>query len=182
MLEKVLLHTSANKLLSFLTLHAESSFYEKEISEKTGISRGMTNRLLNNFLEAGLVDRERKGRMWFYSLKPSPLQTKYRVYENLIIFNELVEALKPFAQKIVLFGSAAIGTDTADSDVDLFVITEQKDEASKKIRNYKSEREIKPVVQTPEEYATSRSRDKAFYSQVAEGITLYEKEPDEQRL
>ena len=182
MLEKILLNTSANKLFSFLTLHSGASFYDKELSEKTGLSRGMTNRLLNSFLKAGLVERERKGRMWFYSLKPSPLPRQFRIYENLALLNDLVESLKPLAQKIVLFGSAAIGTDSAESDIDLLVIARKKEEASKKIRKYESEREIAPVVQSPEEYVTARSSDKVFYNRVAEGITLYEKEPDEQRL
>ncbi len=181
-MEKVLLNSSAERIFSFLTLHSGISFYDKEISEKTGLSRGTTNRLLNSFLKAGLVDRERRGRMWFYSLRQTPLPKQFRIYENLVVLNDLVQALKPLVQKLILFGSAASGTDSAESDVDLFVITRQKEEVIKKIRNYESDREIAPIVQTANEYAVSRSKDKAFHNQVAEGITLYESEPDEQRL
>lgn len=182
MLKKILLDTSANKIISFLTLHSGTSFYDKEISERTGVSRGMTNRLLNKFLEIGLVLRERRGRMWFYSLSKTPLFKYYRIYENLIELTESVNALKPVSHKIVLYGSAAFGDDTAESDIDLLVITEQKDKVLKEIRAFKTEKEIKPVVQTTSEYATSKKKDKAFYEEIAKGITLFEKEVDEQRL
>ena len=86
------------------------------------------------------------------------------------------------AEKCVLIGSAAIGTHSGEREHDLVVIARKTEEASKQIRKYESEREIAPVVQSPEEYVTARSSDKVFYNRVAEGITLYEKEPDEQRL
>ncbi len=182
MLRDILLDTSANKIISFLTLHADTSFYDKEISQETGLSRGITNRLLNQFLKSGLVTRERRGRMWFYSLSKSPLFKYYRIYENLVELADLVNALGPISRKVILYGSTAFGTDTAKSDIDLFIITDQKNEVLKAIRDFKSEREIKPVIQTATEYAVSRKKDKVFYEQVSKGITLFEKEIDEQRL
>lgn len=182
MLKDKLLNTSANKILSFLTLHEGTSFYDKEISEQTGLSRGITNRLLNQFFKSGLVTRERRGRMWFYSLSKNPLFKYYRIYENLVDLTDLVNSLKSVSQRIILYGSAAQGTDTAQSDIDLFVLTDEKDKVLKGIRSYKSEREIKPVIQTATEYAISRKKDKAFYEQVSKGITLFEKEANEQRL
>ena len=182
MLKDILLDTAANKILSFLTLHKDGSFYDKEVSERTGLSRGITNTLLNQFYEYGLVTRERRGRMWFYSLSESPLFKHFRIYENLVDLSDLTNALKSIAIRIILFGSAARGEDTVDSDIDLFVITTDKDKAFKAIREFKTEREIKPVINTPTEYATSRKVDKAFYEEVAKGIVLFEKEADEQRL
>jgi predicted nucleotidyltransferase len=182
MLKRLLLNTSANKILNFLTLHPETSFYDKEISERAGVSRGMTNRLLNEFLKIGLVSRERRGKMWFYFLNKTPLFKYYRIYENLVELTELVNTLKPFSQKIILYGSTASGEDTAESDIDLFILTEQKDKVLKEIRAFKTEREIKPVVQTVSEYVISKKKDKAFYEEVSKGITLFEKEINEQRL
>lgn len=182
MLPDILINTSANKILSFLTLHEGISFYDKEISEQTGLSRGITNRLLNQFLKSCLITRERRGRMWFYSLSKNPLFKFYRIYENLVNLTDLVNSLKSISQRIILFGSTAQGTDTAESDIDLFIITDEKDKAFKEIREFKSEREIKPVIQTATEYAISRKKDKAFYEQVSKGITLFEKEANEQRF
>lgn len=182
MLIDLLINTSSHKILSFLTLHRDSSYYDKEISEQTGLSRGTTNRLLNQFLKASLVSRERKGRMWFYTLSQSPLVNSYRVFENLVTLNELVITLRPLSQRIILFGSAATGEDIVESDIDLFILSQRKDEALAAIRGFKIDREIRPVIQTVVEYAAARTKDKAFYEQVENGLRLYEGEGDEQRL
>lgn len=120
--------------------------------------------------------------MWFYSLNHSPLISVYRTYENLVELNDLVMVLKPLTQRIILFGSTAKGGDSAESDMDLFVISENKNKVMSTIRSYNIDREIKPVVQTPVEYAVARAKDKAFYEQVEAGLKLYEEEADEQRL
>ncbi|KKR17736.1 MAG: polymerase beta domain protein region protein, partial [candidate division CPR2 bacterium GW2011_GWC1_41_48] len=148
MLKDILLNTAANKVLSFLTLHQDASFYDKEVSEKTGVSRGMTNMILRQFFDAGLLVREKRGRMWFYTLSTKPLFKYYRVYENLVNLENLVKALKPISQRVILFGSTVKGEDTAESDIDLFILTNNKDEVLRVIRNYQTDREIKPVIQT----------------------------------
>lgn len=185
MLKNIILDKSAstsNKILRFLTLHEDISFFDKEISEKTGVSRGATNNILNQFLKSGLVTRERRGRMWYYSLAPTPLFKYYRIFDNLVELADLANALKSISQKTILYGSTAQGTDTAHSDIDLFIISNQKNKVLKAIRDFRSEREIKPVIQTATEYAISRKKDKAFYDQVSKGIIIFNREPNEQRL
>jgi len=182
LLGDLLTNKSADKILRFLTLHRDDSFYDKEVSQHTGLSRGVTNQVLNRFFRAGIVTRERRGRMWFYSLVRSPLVEQYRIYDNLVILNELIDDLKTLSQRIILFGSGARGGDTAESDIDLFIVAGQKEKVLKKIRDFEIGREIKPIVQTPVEYAASRAKNKAFYAQVESGLKLYEEEADEQRL
>lgn len=182
MLPELLLKTSAYRILSFLTFHPSDSFYDKEISEKTGVSRGATNQVLNDFFKNNLVTREKRGKMWLYTLSDQPLVKYFRIYENLVELTELKNHLFPIAKRLILFGSAAQGEDTSASDIDLFVISDQPDDVFSKIRTFKFERELKPIVRTPLEYATSQNKDKAFYEQVERGITLFEKEADEERL
>jgi len=55
MLPEILLKNKAYKILSFLSLHPGQAFYDKEISENTGVSRGATNQVLNNFLKNKLT-------------------------------------------------------------------------------------------------------------------------------
>ncbi len=182
MLRDILLNTAAHKIMRFLTLHRDSSFYDKEISEQAGLSRGMANQLLNQLLEAGVVARERRGRMWFYHLNDSPLVPQYRIFENIVMLNELVHDLKPFVKRIVLFGSAAKGGDTTDSDIDLFIISAEQDRVLDVILQLEGEQVINPVIHTSVEYATARRKNKGFYKQVEAGLILYEEEADEQRL
>lgn len=179
MLSEMLLKYRAYKILSFLTLHSNQSFYDKEISESTGVSRGATNQVLNSFLENNLLTRERKGKMWFYSIVAQPLLKHFRIFENLVVLSELVQQLSPFAKRIILFGSTATGEDTAESDIDIFILTDDKKAIMEEIRKFRTTREIKPIVQTPLEYAESQRKDEAFYKGVNKGIVLLEKEGNE---
>ncbi|MDD3926588.1 MAG: nucleotidyltransferase domain-containing protein [bacterium] len=178
-LSGLLLGSSTYRVLNFLTLHPDESFYDKEISEHTGVSRGSTNQTLRGLLENNLVYRVQRGKMWFYYLKDQPLIKYFRIYENLVELQLLVESLSDTAQRIILFGSAAEGTDTAASDIDLFVITNQPDQIMAKIQNFPAKRRISPIIQTPSEYAVSRTKDKAFYDRVEKGIKLLERAVDE---
>ena len=64
-LPELLAKTKAHQILSFLTLHPDQSFYDKEISERAGVSRGATNQVLNDFFKNNLVKREKRGNRGF---------------------------------------------------------------------------------------------------------------------
>ena len=182
MLPELLAKTKAHQILSFLTLHPDRSFYDKEISDRASVSRGATNQILNDFLKNNLVAREKRGKAWFYTLSDQPLIKYFRIYENLVNLSELVNSLRPVAKRVVLYGSAAQGTDTGDSDIDLFILADDQRLVSKSLSDFSSDREIKPVIMSPTEFAAAQSKNKAFFDQAARGIVLYEKEADEQRL
>ena len=84
MLPELLVKTKAHQILSFLTLHPDQSFYDKEISDRANVSRGSTNQILNDFLKNNLVFREKRGKAWFYTLSAQPLKKYFRIYENLV--------------------------------------------------------------------------------------------------
>lgn len=181
--KNILFSTNHQKIISLLAENSDKSFTEKEIVKDTGVSKTGVNAVLKELEGSGLVLREKRGRMSFWSVDDSiPLIQELKKTQNLSTLFPLVQKLKPVAKRIILYGSTATGTDTSESDIDLFVLTENKNEVFKEIRAFKTHREIKPVVQTTLEYATSRKKDKVFYEQVAKGIILFEKEADEQRL
>lgn len=174
MLPDILLKHKAYKILSFLSLYPEKSFYDKEISELSGVSRGATNQILKSFLETGLVTRERRGKMWLYRITNRPLFKYFRIFENLVTLSDLVQNISPYAKRIILFGSATSGEDTMESDIDLFIITDKKNDVLEVIRRLESQRKISPVIKTPLEYATEMKKNKVFYSEVSQGIVLHE--------
>jgi predicted nucleotidyltransferase len=181
-LPRLFLKTRPYRVWSFLTLHPDEPSYGKQISEATGVSRGATSQILNEFLAQGLVTRERQGKMWLYTPKPHPIVGHFRTFENLIMLTSLTGELARVSRRVILFGSAAEGTDTAESDIDLFVISEQPQEAAAVIRAFRSERRIAPVIQTLAEYSQARTTDKAFIEEVNRGLVLFGRDVDEQRL
>jgi predicted nucleotidyltransferase len=181
-LPRLFLKTRPYRVWSFLTLHPDEPSYGTQISQATGVSRGATSQILNELLAQGLVTRERRGKMWLYLPKASPMVEHFRVFENAIVLASLTSELAKVSKRVILFGSAAQGTDTAESDIDLFVISDSPSEASAAIRMFNSERKIAPVIQTPAEYASARTADKVFVDEVNKGLVLFERGIDEQRL
>jgi uncharacterized protein len=95
------------------------------------------------------------------------------------IVHRLVTGLHP--EKIILFGSYASGTPTADSDVDLLVIVDTQ--ARPVDRYLHVSRLLRPrpfpldlLVKTPEEIAQALAREDAFIREITtQGRVLYER-------
>lgn len=100
-----------------------------------------------------------------------------RIFEELI--RRLVQALQP--EKIVLFGSYARGTATADSDVDLLIVVETTDPPVE--RYLKVSRLLRPrlfpvdiLVRTPAEIQQALIAGDFFVREILEnGLVLYER-------
>ena len=105
------------------------------------------------------------------------------------IKKEIVERLKPLnPQKIILFGSYAYGTPHKDSDIDLYVVTnddfipqsyredsEIYKRVSRRIRDIRNMVAIDLIVHTKEMYKKALEINQFFVSNVLEnGVKLYE--------
>lgn len=166
--KNILFSTNHQIILSLLTENNDKSFTEKEIVESTSASKTGVNVALKELEHNGLVLREKRGKMSFWKADDAiPLTKELKKTLNLASIFPLVQKLKEISKRIILFGSTASGIDTSESDIDLLVLTEKKNEVLQEIRAFKTDRAIKPVIQTALEYATSRKKDKAFYEQVA---------------
>jgi len=85
-----------------------------------------------------------------------------------------VNKLKEISEKIILFGSCADGEDTSESDIDLLVLTNEKEKVNKKILNTKFNRKIQAVVVNTSDLIKIKEKDKAFYQEINKGITLWD--------
>ncbi len=66
--------------------------------------------------------------MYFYSIDASNAAiTEYKKLVNVMLIEPLVEELKKTANRVILYGSCAQGTDTSLSDLDIFTVTNNKD-------------------------------------------------------
>jgi predicted nucleotidyltransferase len=154
-------------------------YHEREVIRKTRVSKGSANRILRLLSGLGFLSRERKGRMVFYRLNRSEAVVRqFKVLATVYALKELIDRVKEECRRIVLFGSCAQGTDTKDSDIDLFVLTSTKTSVRKSIGDFgrKSERKITPIVADVNEFARMKREDKTFYDNIERGILLWEKE------
>lgn len=175
---KIFFSTNTQKVLSFLARRPNQSLMASEIMKATEISKAGVNIALRELLKVGFVGRNIKGRTHLYQINyHNPLVKQFKVVENIIELYPLIKKLNRVAwqiKQVILFGSTARGEDYQDSDIDLFILTHNKEEV-RKIMLSTNLKSVKPIIKTPAEFAALEKKDPTFYHEVTRGITLWEK-------
>jgi len=174
-IKKYLTVTSHQKVLSFLLNHPSRSYMEKEIAKAAKVSKSAVNEALKELAKDKLILQEKRGRMSFYSVDLNdPLIRRLKSTENVSLLMPLVEQLKKISQKIILFGSFAEGTDIEDSDIDLFVLSNQPESAQRIIQKSSLSEKIQPVIKKQVEFIVLDKKKPLFYQEIEKGIILWE--------
>lgn len=187
-LKDLLIKTTHQKVISFFLAYPTRPFYGSEISKNIGISTGQTSKVLNDLYRAGLLEKERKGKTELYNtVQDSPTLRTYKVLGTLISISPLVEKLKKTSKRLILYGSCAKGTNIEESDIDILVVSNNKDKVLDIIKqhptkNYYGFSEIRPVIKKPSEWAALEEKDLVFFNEIQKGILLFDREIDESRL
>jgi len=188
MLQPHLIATVNQKILSLLAKFSDQELYEREVARKIGISSGSANRALNALFSSGVISRRREGKMYFYSIDSSSAAlTEFKKIINILLIEPLVAELKQMSSRIVLYGSCALGTDTSESDLDLFVVSNSKKSVSDVISNFKFPRgyeniHIQSVIKTSVELMEGGESEQTFIEEVERGIVLWERVAGESRI
>lgn len=127
-LGEALFTKTQQKVLGLLFGSPDRSFYANEIVRLANVGTGAVQRELEKLSSRGLLTATRIGNQKHYQANAaSPIFEELRgiVRKTFGLAGLLSEALSPLADRIdvaFVFGSAAAGTDTARSDIDLFII------------------------------------------------------------
>lgn len=188
MLHPYIISTNMQKVLSFLIKFSDQEFYEREVSRSLDISAGSANRALNGLFSSDVVKRRKEGKMFFYSVNSDNAAIpELKKVINLLLIEPLIEALKSISSRVVLYGSCAQGTDTSESDLDLFVVSNDKQNVSDTINGFEFPRgyegiHIQAVIKTSVELLESGESERTFLSEIESGIKLWEKVANEPRV
>jgi len=164
-------------LLRFLGRHYREGFYVREIARLLGLSAGSVSETLVRLSHAGLLHREERGRLVLYqAAMESPLLREVKICATLIDLNPLILRLQGDVTKGILFGSSATGEDTDESDIDLFIETEDRISIGESIAAVQTgiDREISPIILTPGEFRLLKTTDRALYERILGGKVLIE--------
>lgn len=172
-LVEVLFGAYRRRILALLLLHADESFYVREIGRLTGVPAGSLHREARLLTEAGLLARSVAGNQVRYQANRA-----CPIYEELAgIFRKttgladvLRDALASLGRTVkgaFVFGSVAQGKESATSDVDVMVIgsasfervVEALAQAGARLR-----RDVNPVVMTPAEFRAKLDAHDRFVS------------------
>lgn len=154
------------------------SLHTRGVAEAARISPSAASLVLRALEGSGLVLVEDKGNMRFYRLDlTSPVAREWKVLFNVMSLKPLTEDLSDIAEQVVLFGSAAEGTDSTESDFDLFILTRFEPQVRLVLRRFekRSGRHLSPIIVNAEGYARLRRRDRALYENISKGRMLWER-------
>lgn len=167
--------TSAQKLITFLSEEPGKYYTPTEVLDQTKISRRSFFSSIKTLLKEGYVLTESRGKFVQYAADyKNPFVKQLKILKNIDMLFKLTLQLEPVSKKIILFGSAARGEDTPESDLDLFVISQNPEAAAIIIKKYKNERKIQAVIKTPSEIPEFSENEKVFYAEVMKGVVLKE--------
>jgi len=176
-LEKILFSTNQQKILSFLLKNPEEQYYDRQISLLSKVSKAGTNFALRDLAKAGIIEKEKKGKMNFYQLSENTALVKeLKIVLNIMLVNELTEKTKEYCSKIILFGSASKGENNKESDIDILFITTEKQKVNSIVLKDHSREKIQPVIVTQNDFIKMKSDNPVFYKEVNEGKVIWIRE------
>jgi len=169
-----MIRESELKVLNYLSLAQEGRGFISQIARDIGMSKGEVSKAVKVLKQGGLVRVELNGRNVFCSVdRRLPVVARLRTAFNLLEIMPKIEALHKCADKVILFGSCALGSDTINSDIDLLVITRDKGKVNKIVQKIRLSRVIQWVVKTPQEYVVL-NKEKVFADEIGQGLVLWE--------
>ena len=181
-LADALFTTTQQRLLALLFGQPSRSFFATELIELTGSGSGAVQRELKRLKSSGLVDITLIGRQKHYQANPeSPVFEDLRglVLKTVAVDHPIRQGLEPLADRIslaLIYGSAARGSDTASSDIDLLLVSDRltlEDVYSALIPvESQLNRSIHPTLYTSQEYADRGATGSSFLANVLGGDRL----------
>jgi predicted nucleotidyltransferase len=178
-LADALFSSTQQRVLSLIYGQPERRFMTSELIELVGAGSGAVQREIARLTQAGLVTVEvSAGRKYIRANTSSPIIDELRglVAKTMGISQALTAAFEPVADQIryaLLYGSVAKGTDTASSDIDVLIVSDQ---LSLEVVftllapiEARLGRKISPTILTSEEFLRRRRQQHPFLTRVLEG-------------
>ena len=167
------------RVLSLVFGQPERAFATSELIALAGSGSGAVQRELQRLLDSGLVTTMLVGRQKLYQANPAaPIFHELRaiVDKTAGVPGRLRAALAPLRDRIqfaALFGSVAKHTDTAASDIDVLVVSDELtlDGLFTALQNAERElgRRVSPTLYTSDEFRRRRHSNHPFLTRVLDG-------------
>jgi len=187
MLADILIKTPEQKIFSLFIMNPERPFYLREISKKLNISLGSTHGALLALEKAQILSCHIVGKTKLFELEPRNFPaviSSFRILNAILVLEPLVELLKNLSKRIILYGSYAKGTFTQESDLDLFIVSDEREAVLSQFNDFMRniEIDIRPVIKGQVEWIDLEKTDPEFFREVMAGLSLWEKQVSESGL
>jgi len=174
-MQKSLISTNAQKILDFLIQNPGTQFIANDIQKATKISRAGVNFALRQLTKEKLIFREKKATIYLYAADhQNQIIKQLKVLRITILLQPLIHKLKTLAQKVVLFGSCAHGEDIPDSDIDLFIMTNNTEKVRGIVEAHKVNKKIQAIIRTSLQFVEMEKKEPVFFEEINRGILFWE--------
>jgi predicted nucleotidyltransferase len=185
----VLFTKTQQKVLGLLFGKPDQSFYLNEITKLSQMGRGTIKRELERMEAAGIVVKKRIGNQNHYQAN-----SECPVYSELMgiarktfgVADVIKAALNSILDEVAfafIYGSVAKGEDTAKSDIDLLIVSNELTYSEVMERLLDSEtsigRPINPTIYNVDQIEKKLKQDNAFVSRVMEQPKIWIKEDED---
>ena len=175
MFDKVNITPLGLQILIFLARNPNKQFYLREIAKILNKSVGGVHKTLKSLKEMDFVKENKSGKNLYYRMNQmNPSIKNFKIFMTINELTPLVNKLKDISEKIILFGSCATGEDTNESDIDLLILTNEKEKVNKYVIQKRFDRKIQAVVVNTTDLLKIKEKDKACYQEIKKGITLWD--------
>ena len=170
-------------VISYLSLRRNGELiHGRKLAQELQISQSSVSLILRQLHKMGMVSALQAGKTISYSAnKTFPLFRAFRQFENQLVLQPLIQAIKESCRLVILFGSCATGDDGIHSDIDLFILTDDPATVRDMIGALPFDRELRPVIVDPLELTMMESNDKEFLAEIRKGIVMWEAGHEESR-
>lgn len=182
-LGEVLFTKTQRRVLGLLFGNPDRSFYSNEITRFADAGVGAVHRELARLEASGLVTTNKIGNQKHYQAnRGSPIFHELRgiALKTFGVADHLRKALAPLSRRInaaFVYGSVAGGTDTARSDIDLMIISDDVGypEVLRTLERAQQDvgRPISPVVYGLEEWSRKVAEKEGFLRRVMEKPKIF---------
>jgi predicted nucleotidyltransferase len=97
-----------------------------------------------------------------------------KIFATLLELSSLVSADVSPVLRMILFGSCAVGEDSAESDIDLYIESTDRPVIKALLARAESglSRKISPIIVSPDEALQLRTRDRPLFERIQAGKIL----------
>lgn len=180
-LADALFTSTQQRLLGLLFGQPDRSYFVTQLIDLADVGRGAVQRELARLERSGLVTTKRHGNQKHYQANPqAPIYDELcSIVRKTVGVQEQVRlALEPLSPRVslaLIYGSFAKRSDTAKSDIDVLIVSDDLTledlYAQLSLVEQQLGRQISPTLYTNEEFKQRRSSGNAFLTRVLEGPT-----------
>ncbi len=181
-LADALFTSTQQRVLALLFGQTNRTFFVTELVTLAASGHGAVQRELARLAHSGLVNVTKVGNQKHYQANPnSPLFDELRsIVEKTVGLEEpLRAALEPLTAKIrlaMIYGSIAKHSDTATSDIDLLLVSDdltlEEAYAALAPAEQRLDRRVNPTLYSSRDFSQRRKSKNAFLSRVLDGPTI----------